>query len=107
MKNSINTGNGEPSLLVCGASLFSHLLLDQQKDEYRCSFVEADPRLVAIRCFLQLVVILLRLVVVVAVAAADAVFIAAATVAATTAVHHHRHLLFHLFLIHILSPLDQ
>ena len=64
MKSNINTDNGELSLLMCGASLFSHLLLDQQKDEYLCSFLEAVPRLV-IRHLLQPVVqLLLRLAVV-------------------------------------------
>ena len=46
---------------------FSHILLDRQKDEYLCSFLEAVPRL-AIRQFLQPVFrFLLRLVIVVVV----------------------------------------
>ena len=50
----------------------SHLLLDQQKDEYLCSFIETVPRLV-IRHLLQPVFrFLLRLAVVVAAAAAAA-----------------------------------
>jgi hypothetical protein len=37
---------GELYLLMCGASLFSNLLLDRQKDEYLCSFFEVFPMLV-------------------------------------------------------------
>ena len=49
---------------MCAASLFSHLLLDRQKDEYFCSFLEAVPRL-AFRHMLQPIVrLLLRLAVV-------------------------------------------
>ena len=43
---------------------FSHFLLDRQKDEYLCSFLEVVPRL-AVRHLLRPMVILLRLIVVV------------------------------------------
>ena len=66
---------------------FSHLLLDQHKDEYLCSFLEAVPRLVihhllqsVFRLLLRLVVVVV--VVVVAAAAAVAVAVAAAVAAA-------------------------
>jgi hypothetical protein len=42
---------------MCGASLFSYLWLNQQKDEYWCAFLEAVPRLVILRYLLQLVVV--------------------------------------------------
>jgi len=43
---NINTDSGEVSLLMSGASLFSHLLLYRQKDGYLCSFLEVVPMLV-------------------------------------------------------------
>ena len=64
-ENNINTDSRELSLLMCGASLFSHLLLVWRKDEHLCSLLEAVPRVVILRHLLQPVVwLLLRLVVV-------------------------------------------
>jgi len=50
---------------MCGASLFSHLLLDRQKDEHLCSFPEAVPRLIICHLLQPVFRFLLRLVVVV------------------------------------------
>ena len=58
MKNNVNTDSGELSLSMCGASLFSHLLLDRQKDEHLCSFLEAVPRVAVLHHLLQPVVCL-------------------------------------------------
>ena len=46
VKNNINTDSGELSLLMWEPHFSSHLLLDRQKDEYLCSFIEMVPRLV-------------------------------------------------------------
>jgi len=46
---------------------FSHLLLDRQKDEYLCSFLEVVPRLVIHHLLQPVFLFLLRLVVVVVV----------------------------------------
>jgi len=63
---NINTDSGELSLLMCGASLFfSHLLLNRQRVEYLCSFLEAVSRLVIHHSLQPVFRYLLRLVVVV------------------------------------------
>jgi O-antigen ligase len=86
VKYNFNTDSGELSVLMCGASVFSHLLLDRQKGEYLWSFLEVVPRLVnrqssqpVFRCLLKLAVVVV-VVAVVVVAVAAVVFVAVAVV---------------------------
>ena len=48
---------------MCGVSLFSHLFLDRQKDEYSCSLLEAVTKLVIGHLLQPMIRLLLRLAV--------------------------------------------